>query len=195
MATFGYSTDETTLATGWADVKSGNRHALLEAGLISKLTIYIDNLQTGHAATHIRGLIYSDASIQPDALLATGDAIAVADNAALAWLDLTFAAPLSSGAADLWLAFHADAAGNGLGIHRALTGGTSAYNADTYSDGPENPFGAHTDGTRNYCLYATYTAAGGIGKLAWWLSAAKWNSPWEPRPSGLLLPKRALATI
>ena len=38
-------------------------------------------------------------------------------------------------------------------------------------------------------------AGGGIGKLAWWLNACKWHSPWEPRPSGLLVPKLATPTI
>ena len=33
-------------------------------------------------------------------------------------------------------------------------------------------------------------AAGGIGKLAWWLNAFKWNSDWEPRPDRLIVPKR-----
>ncbi len=39
-------------------------------------------------------------------------------------------------------------------------------------------------------LVIEYTeAASGIGKLAWWLSAARWRSLWDPRPSGLLLPR------
>ena len=194
MATFGNTGTSTEVTYGYNDYSLGGMFALNAPGLVSKLTGLLDNLQTGHAACHVKGLIYADASTQPAALAGASLEVALADSLAKGSVDMSFSAPVSLSAGSYWLAYHFDAAAAGVGIYRDATGGTGYSHADTYSDGPLDPCGAHTDSARYFCLYATYTA-GGIGKLAWWLSAAKWNSPWEPRPSGLLLPKRALATI
>jgi len=177
-----------------ANYKCGCRYQLTVPGLVSKLTVYGSNNDAPYDDCYIKGLIYADAAgPAPGALAATGDAVFFASNAGADWYDLTLPAPVNLSAGYYWLTWIGDSAATGFAVRGDTTGGTRRYNADTYSDGPTDPFGAGTDSAHKQCIYATYTT--GIGKLAWWFNACQWSSPWEPRPSGLLIPKLAFPTI
>lgn len=160
MATFGNLTDETGTNTGWDNQKIVGKFTLGVPGAVSKLTIKIANTGTSHAACNIKGVIYADSAGSPGALVAVGTAVAVADNAAAAAVDLAFASNVNLTAANWWLGFIADSGAVGFLFYANNTsGGNTAYDwSDTYSDGPTDPFGAPDQTTtRNMAIYATYT--------------------------------------
>lgn len=159
MATFGNTTAETTNSTNWANYKAVDSFALSETGLVSKLTMYCDNLAADGADGYVKATIYSNSGSAPSALLATGSAVAIANDAAVAWVDLPFASSVRLTAGTYWLGLIADANMKGLNLKCNTSGGYAVYNIDTYSDGPTDPFGTTTaDGpNRRYAIYATYT--------------------------------------
>ena len=160
MATFGDTTQAATYSFGYNDQSLGTRFQLTEAGSVSKLSAYIDNLDTSHALCHMRGVIYSDkAGPAPDALVGRSDEVTVADSKAAGWVDLTFATPVSLAAGYYWLGLHLDGPAAGLRFYRDDTGGSSWYRNDTYSDGTLDPIGSVNSSTRVFSIYATYTTA------------------------------------
>jgi hypothetical protein len=70
---------------------------------------------------------------------------------------LTFASAANLTPGDYWLCVIGDATATGLIFYSAATGGNSAKNADTYSDGPSDPFGTPTTGTLNCAINANVT--------------------------------------
>ena len=160
MSIFGDTTAETGVSASWANYKFGAEYTLAEAGVVSKLTIYLANAGTGHAAFYMKPVVYADSSGAPGALLATGSPVLVADSAAVARYDMPLAAPLSVAAADYWLGAIFDANAAGSQLRCVTTGGTMYYNADTYSDGATDPFGTPSTTAYKMAIYATYVTAG-----------------------------------
>jgi hypothetical protein len=62
--------------------------------------------------------------------------------------------PLSAGA--YWIGFITGGASGGMGYAYDSAAGSRAYNANTYSSGPSNPFGAATKDSEQASIYATY---------------------------------------
>ena len=160
MATFGYTTVGTNLIDwyGWANTCWLSRETLTEAGDVSKLTCSIRNTNSGHAATNVKAVIYSDKSGPlPNALLGTGTAVAIADNLSLQWVDLPFASAVSLAAGTYWIGLLCDTPSAGVMTPLDSVAGTVYFESDTYSDGAMATRGAGTTyGTDRASIYATY---------------------------------------
>ena len=153
----GHQTAEASTSQEWANYKMLEPFTMPEAGLVSKLTARMANTYTNHAACNVKALLYSDDGGDPDALLATGSVVHFDDNAALAWVDLPFAAAVELEAGTYWYGFIGDATATGLLIRCLSSGGSGGYNVDTYADGPADPAGALTPDSVVNSLYATYS--------------------------------------
>ena len=159
MSTFGRTSYAgcTWDGAGDADGKVIGRYTLTESGNVSKLTIYVDNSSGG--ACYIRGIIYSNnGSNQPYSLLGTGDSMSVAGAQGPGWVDLTFPTPVALTAADYWIGLQLDSNASGVDLAAISVANYGAYLADTYSDGPSNPWGSTALEALNLCVYATYSA-------------------------------------
>lgn len=172
MATFGKTTQSSGSSYAWNDAKVCGKYTLSESGSVSKLTVDISNTETSHSACHLRAVIYDDSGGDPNALKGTGDAIAIADNIAKQWVDLTFASPVVLDAGTYWIGFigSGSAGDTAIGISFWFTSaGTSVedWNDDTYADGASDPWGAAHNKTaaRDFDVYGTYTTGAFAGLI------------------------------
>ena len=157
VKTVGNQVAEAMPSRDWADYKYLDAVTMTETGDVSKLTGYFENNSTGHAACNVKALIYSDNASEPDALLATGSAVAFADNAALAWVDLPFSSDVTLAAGTYWIGFIGDATANGLVLRVRSGAGSSGYNVDTYVGGAADPAGTLEHDNNLAAIYATYS--------------------------------------
>lgn len=99
----------------------------------------------------IKGVIYSDNAGEPDALIAvTDEVVGVYANQLLA---LPFSTPVNLSSGDYWLGFICDTY---LKMQASsVTSGFNKYNADTYSDGPTDPFGSYSSSNYHRIFYAS----------------------------------------
>ena len=157
MATFGK-----TGVGGSQDNDNNNceyisRFVLSENGTITGLSLYLDNLASGHAACYAKSALYADSSGVAGALLATGTAVAIANSQALGWVWLPFTSGVAEVAGTYHLGWMLDANGKGVDTYYD-TGTYAAWLNRTYTLGFIDPFGTPTNsGARSYSVYATYT--------------------------------------
>jgi hypothetical protein len=157
--TFGYQTQGATSASGWSDYKFGNPHTLSVDALVTKLTMYTTNVDTGHQACSARGVIYANNAGEPGAWIASTQDVSISDNLQ-AWTDFTFASPVHLTPGTYWLVCHGSATANGFDVRNTGSLSISRQNTDTFVGGAADPFGSSTyNGTRTHSIYATYTCA------------------------------------
>ena len=156
MATFGYTSTPTD---NWVNHSANYvnlcKFTLAENGVVSSISMYLGNQQTGHASCYVKGVIYSDSGGVPATLQVEGSAVQVLDNAAYAWV--VSAAPKVLSAGTYWLGVFGDDAAVGIDRGYVSSGGNTAYSSDTYSNGAAATY--IVGETRTYILgiYATYT--------------------------------------
>jgi hypothetical protein len=132
----GYTTPYPNPSTVVGDKKIVCKIPFPDATTINFLTVYCDAVNPG---TSVKAVIYSDNDGAPDALLGTSDEYAdlpQSDD----WYTFTFSTPVEIPAGtDVWLGVITSD-----NIHVYCTTGDTdqrARAADTYADGPEDPFG------------------------------------------------------
>jgi iron transport multicopper oxidase len=154
--TFGKTSVGASSDSFLADRKRVNRYALGAAGSLSKLSIYL--APTGTSGQQLlKGLVYTDSGGLPGALLGSTEALTFKSTNSAGWYDLSFSSPLKLAAGNYWIGAITGATGNVAGFRYDSVAGARAYNANSYTAGPTNPFGAvSTDGEQT-SLYATYT--------------------------------------
>ena len=140
--------------------KNINRFTLTEAGYITKLSAYLENISTGHQACQVKGIIF-DVLGEPNNLVGVSLATDIADNLSPAWVDLTFSPAVYLAAADYYLGTFCDLNADGLAQAYQASGGI--YRGDFvdalgFADGPDTPWDTAGDGhdTITLCIYATY---------------------------------------
>ena len=84
----------------------------------------------------VKGVIYSDNAGEPDALIAVTNELV---GTVVGWNALPFASYVSLLAGDYWLGLIGTE--NVSTYSQYVANGTLKYNADTYADGPSDPFG------------------------------------------------------
>jgi PQQ-like domain/Abnormal spindle-like microcephaly-assoc'd, ASPM-SPD-2-Hydin len=139
-----------------ADRKRVNRYALAEAGTVSKLSIYLAPTKTAGQQV-LKGVIYSDVGGKPEALLAVSEQLTFKNTNAAGFYDLPLAAPLKLAPGNYWLGVITGATSGVAGFRYDSVASSRDYNANTYTSGPSNPFGAVTTDAEQASLYATYT--------------------------------------
>jgi subtilisin family serine protease len=155
--TFGLSTVGTNSDNMVADRKRVNRFQLATAGNVSKLTMYL--APTGTSGQQlIKGVIYSDQSGSPQALLGVSNALTFRSTDSAGWYDLTFPSPIALSAGTYWIGVISGSTSNIAGFRWRSVSGSRALNSNSYTAGPSNPFGTATIDAEQMSVYATYTA-------------------------------------
>jgi hypothetical protein len=155
MPIFGYNTIGGSSHTSALNQASVGIYALSQNGSVSKLTAYLSG------ATHnVKGLIYSDSSGTPNALLGTSNPTSV--NSLGAWFDLTFSSSVALTTGNYWLGVIGD--GSDVWVFDSGSSNLNYDAANSYA-APSNPFvSGSTAGSLNMSVYATYTV-GSSGSL------------------------------
>jgi hypothetical protein len=112
---------------------------------------------TGKAGEQVlKGVIYSDASGKPEALLGATEQLTFKSTNTAGWYDLQFASPVKLAAGNYWIGVMTGATAGVTGFRYDSVAGARNYNANTYASGPTNPFGAVTTDSEQMSLYASY---------------------------------------
>jgi len=131
--------------------KEGSKYNLSENGSVTKGYLYTKD---NSGSFNCKIVIYNVDGDTASTLVATSDEVVVVDT--LGWYMFTFdpAVDLAAGEyALVWI--HSD---NYLyKYYDAGTAGQSESNADTYADGPSDPFGNSAKADRAYSIYCEYT--------------------------------------
>jgi subtilisin family serine protease len=156
-ATFGNTGVGPSSDTFAANRKRVNRYALPAAGKISKLSVYLQPTSVSGSQA-IEGIIYSDSSGTPANLLATTSQLTFSSTNTAGWYELAFAKPVELPAGNYWIGVITGNTGNVAGYRYNSVTGARDYNSNTYTSGPESPFGSFTSDAEQMSLYATYTS-------------------------------------
>jgi len=138
--------DWTNVAFPSANYKSVCKFTAPQAfNTVSALKVYWKN---DYGSAKVKGVIYADSNGAPGALLATSNEVS---GVTAGWTTLGFASNVTLAAGDYWIGVIADTTmlTDGWG-----STGENRYNADTYSDGPADPFGTPTSSTTRKPIYA-----------------------------------------
>ena len=73
------------------------------------------------------------------------------------WFELPFGSPVALAPGTYWLGFITGTSTEGMGYVYESVANSRAYNANTYTSGPSNPFGSVTKDAEQASIYATYT--------------------------------------
>ncbi|HEV2980323.1 MAG TPA: hypothetical protein VGX51_02745 [Solirubrobacteraceae bacterium] len=160
-ATFGTTTVGTLHDGGmFANYKIVHRATLSAPGAVTKLTLYAVPGIHATAAQSLRALIYADSGGSPGALLAAGPEVVYRGNVnGSGWFELPLSAPVSLSPGTYWIGFITSSETEGMGYAFASVAGSRAYNTNTFSSGPTNPFGTASKDAELASIYATYTPA------------------------------------
>jgi hypothetical protein len=163
MATFGNtSVSGAGTASMTAGYFKGSKFTLAEDGTVTKFTAYVAGAGTNNQAVKIS--CYIDNAGAPGALKGCSNEVTITAAQAAGWQDFTISS-FALTAGTYWLGYFAGATEAGANSYRQTTGGVHATCADSYPT-PANPAAAPDGtGTRNYCIYATYTPAGRVHRL------------------------------
>jgi hypothetical protein len=159
-ATFGKTTVGASSDTFSAGRKRVNGYALPAAGSVTKLSVYLAPSQTSGQQV-LKGLIYADSSGAPAALLGVSEQVTFTSTSAAGWYDLVFTSPVNLAAGNYWIGVITGTVGKVAGFRYDRVAASRDYNANSYTSGPTNPFGAVTVDAEQASLYATYSPASG----------------------------------
>lgn len=165
MATFGNSAAPTADYPMSADRWVGSKFTLTEAADVTKVTgRFGSGSGTGD---NMKAVIYADAAGSPGARM--GVSAAAAGAAANTDVDFTLVVSLTAG--DYWLGI-VDDGGSAARLGNIAGSGSGRKEGLTYAS-PADPMGALDDAAVafTFCVYATYTAAGGAPNMIFYLQA------------------------
>jgi hypothetical protein len=156
--TFGNTVQGITNAKLGADTKQVIKSTLTERATVSKLTGFFGGSHEYSPGTTqaVKAVIYADAGGVPGAKIAEGTEVTIDDYASYTWYDLPFGSPPTIDPGDYWLGYISGGTSLAIRFQYSPTGGVRATNADAYSDGASNPFGAVGSDTLNLSVYASY---------------------------------------
>jgi thermitase len=127
------------------------------AGSVTKLSVYAVPGANAPAAQALKAVIYSDLGGSPGPLVATGTEVSYSSSInGTGWFELPFATPVALKPGNYWLGFITGSSSEGFGYAYDSVAGSRAYNANSYSSGPTNPFGTATKDSEQASIYATY---------------------------------------
>jgi subtilisin family serine protease len=155
-ATFGKTSVGSSSDTFAADRKRVNRYALTRSGAVQKLRVYLAPTSTAGQQT-IKGLVYADSNGAPGRLLASSNELVFRNTNAAGWYDLVLSSPLSLAAGNYWIGVITGPSSGVASFRWDAVASSRVVNANTYSAGPTDPFGApsSTD-SEQVSLYAEY---------------------------------------
>ncbi|MGA2321867.1 MAG: S8 family peptidase, partial [Solirubrobacteraceae bacterium] len=159
-----------------ANDKIVNKAELKVAGSVSRVRVFAVPGSVTSGTETLKAVIYANSGGAPGALLATGSEVDYpceanpycesgtvngttptrVDN----WINLPFASSVSLPAGTYWIGFITGGTSDRMGYTYEPVEGSRAYNSNTFSSGPSNPFGTPTIDDEQASLYATYTVPG-----------------------------------
>jgi len=161
MPTFGNCTEQPSwgYSSEWGGYKGAMKFTLSEAGYVSKLSAYLGGGYTA-GTQYIKGIIYADNAGSPGDLIAVTPEESFGSSEPTQWYEFIFSSLVYLPAGDYWLGLHWGG-DNTMGWN-LVGAGVVKYNADTYADGPTDPFGSTSDTVYMYTICATYTTDPGL---------------------------------
>ncbi len=145
----------------FANYKIVHKATLSVSGDVTKLSVYAIPGINSPEPQALKAVIYSDSGGSPSALLATGTEVSYNGKAnGTGWFDLPFGTPVALSSGTYWIGFITSTKTEGMGYRYASVANSRAYNTNTYSSGPTNPFGSATKDSEQASIYATYTPGG-----------------------------------
>ncbi|HEY2181784.1 MAG TPA: S8 family serine peptidase, partial [Solirubrobacteraceae bacterium] len=154
--TFGKTSVGASSESFAADRKRVNRYALPSAGSVTKLSVYLSPTSTAGQQV-LKGIVYADSNGAPGALLGVSEQLTFTSTSSTGWYDLNFTSPLKLAAGNYWIGVITGATANVAGYRFDTVASSRDINANTYTAGPSNPFGAVSVESQQTSLYATYT--------------------------------------
>jgi hypothetical protein len=135
--------------------KRVNHYTLPLEGSVSKLTVYL--APTGNAGQQVlQGVIYADAGGKPEALLGTSEPLTFKSSDAAGWYDLPLSVPLKLAAGSYWIGVFTGPTSHVAGFRFNSVPASRDFNANPFSSGPSDPFGAFSTDSEQMSLFATY---------------------------------------
>ncbi len=154
--TFGKTTIGGTSDPATANYMRVDVFNLGQVALVSKLTIYLQRLNSGQQV--LEGVIYADQGGSPGNLIAVSEQVTFGTSAASGWYDLPFSSPVSLQPGTYWLGFIDGNTSNVFALaYDDSTANSGAVTPASYANGPPNPFGPATLQYEQISIYATYT--------------------------------------
>jgi len=139
-----------------ANRKRVNTFPLTVAGSVWKLTMYLT--PTGTSGQQVlEGVIYANQAGAPGALLGVSNQLTFHSTDPAGWYDVTFASPVALTAGTYWIGVITGSSNNVIGFRWKSVTGSRAFNTNTYTAGPSNPFGSPTIDAEQMSIYAAYT--------------------------------------
>ena len=157
-ATFGKTTVGASSDSFLADRKRVSRYALPSAGAREQAE-HLPRPTGTSGQQLLKGVVYADAAGAPGALLGVSEPLTFKSTNAAGWYDLVFSSALKLAAGNYWIGAITGASSNVAGFRYTSVSGARDYNANSYTSGPTNPFGAVTTDAEQASLYATYATA------------------------------------
>jgi hypothetical protein len=163
QSTFGKTSVGTSTDTFSANRKRVSAYTLPVAGSVSKLSAYLAPTGTSGQQA-LEGVLYADAAGKPGSLLGATSQLSFQSTGAPGWYDLSFPAPLDLAAGTYWIGLISGASNGVAGFRYDTVAGSRDWNANTFTSGPSDPFGAPTVDGEQMSLYASYAPTGGGGE-------------------------------
>ncbi|MFI4993910.1 MAG: hypothetical protein ACHQCH_09895, partial [Solirubrobacterales bacterium] len=154
--TFGKTSVGASSDTFASERKRVNRYALPTAGSVTKLSVYLTPTATSGQEV-LKGIIYADNAGAPGALLGVTEQLAFKSTNTAGWYSLVFSSAVKLTASNYWIGVMTGPTASVAGFRFDSVSGSRAYNANPFTSGPTNPFGAVTTDSEQTSLYATYT--------------------------------------
>jgi hypothetical protein len=139
------------------DRKRVNSYTLPNAGLVSKLSIYLQPSGTV-GEQKLKGLIYADSVGKPGELKAVSAERVYKTSEPGGWYDLTFPTPLKLAAGNYWIGLITGESAGVAGYRFEIKEGSREANANLYTEPPTKQFGTATTDYQKMSIYATYTS-------------------------------------
>lgn len=169
MGTFGGTGTPTLNSPMATNTKTSARYTTTDAiNNVTSMFLYLDGQGPGTGSQVFKGVVYSNSSSAPSALLATTDEVTVTDGQSAGWVEATFPAAFNlSASTTYWLGMILGDNTETIRTYMQATGasGDERYNADTYSDGPSNPFGGSSSFTSQLSIYLYYPDPSPAGSI------------------------------
>jgi RHS repeat-associated protein len=144
----------------FANYKIVHKATLSAPGAVTKLTLYAVPGVKSPTAQSLKAAIYADSEGSPGELLGTGTEVKYkGDVNGSGWFELPFASPVKITTGTYWIGFITGSETEGMGYVYDEASNGRAYNTNTYSSGPSNPFGSASKDSEQASIYATYTPA------------------------------------
>jgi hypothetical protein len=137
--------------------KRVNHYALPTAGTVTKLMVYLAPTANGGQQV-MKGIIYSDSSGGPSALLGVTQQLTFHSTDVASWYEMKLPTPVKLAAGNYWIGAITGSTNNVAGFRYDKVSGSRDSNNNTYKAGPSNPFGSFSTDAHQMSLYAVYTS-------------------------------------